>query len=96
MVVHDAAQPAGWDIPHPLQLRRTAQKDHFPAGKRRITGFCHIAKQGIPGRINMIINRIFGDGDVFDPAGGAAGFGKIDRTPLPEHILLRPSLTWSI
>jgi hypothetical protein len=35
----------------------------------------------------MIANGIFGDGNVFNPAGGATGFSKIQGSTLPKYIL---------
>jgi len=87
MVIDDAAQPAGGNIAHPLQLRAAAQKNHFATGKSIIPRVGHIAQQGIAGRVNVIGNRIFGDGDVFGAAGGAAGFGKINGAPFPQHVV---------
>ena len=36
----------------------------------------------------MVIDGILGNGDILHPTGRTAGFGKIDRSALPKHVLL--------
>ena len=69
----------------PIPVNR--KENQFSICKFGIPGFCHITKQGIAGRIDMIGNRIFGDGNILGAAGGAGGFGKINRLAFPEYIV---------
>src|SRR5476651_2306949 len=87
MMIDYPAQTACWNTRYSFQLRRAAQEDHFPTGKSSVARLGHITEKRIPGSIDMIIDRIFGNRYIFYPAGGSAGFGKINGFAFPKHIL---------
>ena len=82
-----AAEPTCGDITNPFQFGRAAKEYHLAVGKRAITGLRHIAEQGIAGSVNMVRYGIFGNGNIFHPAGCSTCLSEVDGLAFPENVL---------
>lgn len=87
-MINQPAEPPYFYSVYCVQLRAALQEYHFAVYKTGIAGIVNIHQQCIACTQDMIGHTVLRNGNVFHPAGSAAGFGKVQGTARPQHISL--------